>query len=85
MGAIQALFTPTERRTLRFSVPEAQWKLALGVLGITLGFGILFVLNAYAAFASLTAVVLEIAGSPPRLKPSMIGFSAKPRFAVISS
>ena len=61
MGAIQALFTPTERRTLRFSVPEAQWKLALGVLGITLGFGILFVGNAYAAFGSLTAVVLEIA------------------------
>jgi hypothetical protein len=61
MSAISALLLPSQRRTIRFSVPAAQLKLALGVLGTTLAFGALIAANSYAAFGRLLGVALEVA------------------------
>jgi hypothetical protein len=61
MSALSALLAPSRRRTIRFSVPAAQLRLALSVLGVTLGFGVLLAANSYAAFGRLLGVALEVA------------------------
>jgi len=48
---------PHERRFVRFSAPAQQLRLAFGVLGVTLVFGVLIGLNSYAAYGRLMSVV----------------------------
>lgn len=49
-----------QRRLMRFNAPRPQIRLALCVLGITLGFAGLFALNSYAAYGPLMTSALSI-------------------------
>jgi hypothetical protein len=51
---------PRQRRFLRFTAPGAQLRLALCVLGVTLGFAALFFLNSYAAYGTMMEKALSL-------------------------
>lgn len=53
--------THRQRRSIRFSVPGPQMRLASSVLGVALVFGVLFAANSYAAYARLFGATLSLA------------------------
>jgi hypothetical protein len=51
---------PEQRRLVRLSAPGPQLRLAVCVLGISLGFAVLFLLNSYAAYGPLMEKALSL-------------------------
>ncbi|MEM7412783.1 MAG: hypothetical protein AAF430_21300 [Myxococcota bacterium] len=72
MGTIRVVeHRPQQRRSFRWRAPGAPSKLALGVLGLTLGFGALAVGNSMAAYRDLFGATLALA--PEGLAHEIVG------------
>lgn len=67
------LGTRSQRHTLRLVQPGPQLRLCLAVIAVTLGFGVLFAANSYAAFGELYQAALSAA---PKIFEGDIGAQA---------